>query len=141
MIKRILMKKMAVRKNTVIYSPVRENTALRNDKSYIEKKELPDEYPEYVVMRAVLDGTGDFSAFVDFLLDAVKPDSEGKLTIDEIWTSWSLHNEVDGSKDVVGGIRRVDVPEHIRDILDVGAMTRLRIDGAITRCWIGWSMP
>ena len=135
---RILLKLVGVRPNTVIYSPVADRTALRTDKIYIEKDNLPDEFPTYITMRLAIDDTGAFSAFADFFLDAVAHDAEGKLTIDDIWTAWAQHNEADVVVNHIKGVSRTDVPEYVRDILNLGVTTRLRIDGEVTRCWTGY---
>ena len=106
---------------------------------YLEKDAFPDDVPEYIAVRIVLDDDGAMTRFAQFLEDRVEIGDEAyKLTIGQIWSAWAGMHGADIEDREISGIKRADVPDLFMDRFGAGEMTRAKIGGRTQRCWRGY---
>ena len=106
---------------------------------YLEQDAFPDDIPEYVAVRIVLDDDGAMTRFAQFLEDRIEiGDSTYKLTIGQMWSAWAGMHGADVEERETAGIKRADVPDLFMDRFGADEMTRAKIDGRTQRCWRGY---
>ena len=77
-------------------------------------------------------------AFDAFLAVSVVDSADGRLTTERIWEAWAAHSGGDPATDIIGVVRKSDVPRRFRLHFSAPAAVRGRVDGRVQRYWKGY---
>ena len=93
-----------------------------------------------VCVTLVVDPSGGVQDFIEFLREAVRQKSAGRVSRAKLWAAWAHRHDADPcSREVAGGHWK-DVPELFRTAFDAGDLMRKRLDGHVSRVWAGYEL-
>ena len=80
--------------------------------------------------------------FGEWLHHALIEDAHGKVSAPQIWEAWATYvGETDTEQQIIGDVRRPDVPKRVRELFNLGPAVMLRFSPTqIKRGWSGYRL-
>ena len=105
----------------------------------VPKGRLP-EGTTFLSVTLVVDPSGGAQDFIEFVRDAVRPASDGRVSRPKLWSAWADRHDTDPASREIAGVHWKDVPELFRIAFDAGDLVRKRLNGESSRVWYGYEL-
>lgn len=95
---------------------------------------------DFVTVEINVDVSETVVRCITFLREAVRRDSDGRLSGNNIWEAWADWNGVSPSLQTIAEIDRKDIHDYFRIAFDEGKMSWKRLDGKAQWVWMGYEL-